>query len=117
MTLARITSQVAAAGGGQVSVADVERQLRTMRSKAQGTDSNIKPEESGFFNLLKEGMKEVNTTIKVSDQASLDMASGKSVNLHETMLAVSKAELALNLAVQMRNKMVEAYQDVMRMQV
>ena len=100
-----------------ISIGDIERQLRTLHSKAGGKEQTKETQNSDFFNLLKDGIKDVNSTIKESEQASLDMAAGKPVNLHQTMLAVTKAELAFNLAVQMRNKVVEAYQEVMRMQV
>ena len=47
----------------------------------------------------------------------MDLASGRSSNIHETMLSVTKAELGFDMLVQMRNKVIEAYQEVMRMQV
>jgi flagellar hook-basal body complex protein FliE len=113
MTISKVGSQISS----QVSLGDVERQLRTLKSKAQDGAVDPSGNEAKFFDLLKEGLREVNTAVQHSEKASLDMAAGKPVNLHETMLSVTKAELALNLAVQMRNKMVEAYQEVMRMQV
>jgi flagellar hook-basal body complex protein FliE len=70
-----------------------------------------------FLNLLKEGLSEVNKGMRESEKASMDLATGKSSNIHETMLSVSKAELGFNMLVQLRNKTIEAYQDVMRMQV
>jgi flagellar hook-basal body complex protein FliE len=73
--------------------------------------------EGSFGDMLAKGIKEVNSTVKESDQASIDLASGKSSNIHETMLSVTKAELGFNMLVQLRNKAIEAYQDVMRMQV
>ena len=73
--------------------------------------------EGSFGDMLAKGIKEVNSTVKESDQASMDLASGKSSNIHETMLSVTKAELGFNMLVQLRNKAIEAYQDVMRMQV
>jgi len=72
---------------------------------------------SGFLDLLEKGMKEVNDSSKEAEQSSMDLASGKSSNIHETMLAVTKAELGFNMMVQMRNKVIEAYQEVMRMQI
>lgn len=99
------------------SLGDIERHLRTLRSQSGDAKETEKADKSQFSNLLRDGLREINTTIKESEQAGLDLASGKPVNLHETMLAVTKAELAFNLAVQLRNKTVEAYQDVMRMQV
>lgn len=119
MSIAKAASQLSNQAS-QLSLGDVERQLRTMRSKSIGTNGSeaAGPDNaSSFFAMLKDGIKEVNTTLKESDKASVDMAAGKPVNLHETMLAVTKAELAFNLTVQMRNKIVEAYQEVMKMQV
>ena len=79
--------------------------------------STSKSSDKSFFDQLKEGVAEVNTMQKVGDKMSTDLTTGKSGNIHETMLAVSSAELAFNLMVQVRNKALEAYQEVMRMQV
>jgi flagellar hook-basal body complex protein FliE len=46
-----------------------------------------------------------------------ELATGKSNNIHETMIAAEKADLSLRLMVQVRNKIIEAYQEVMKMQV
>ena len=54
---------------------------------------------------------------KKADSMSMDVASGKSENLHETMLATTQAEITFNLMVQLRNRALEAYQEVMRMPV
>ena len=78
------------------------------------------PKNSGsseFLDLLEKGIKEVNSSSQEAEKSSMDLASGKSSNIHETMLAVTKAELGFNMMVQMRNKVIEAYQEVMRMQV
>jgi flagellar hook-basal body complex protein FliE len=98
----------------------IESDLRSLGGPLKGkgagevTDSG---EKSEFLSLLKEGIKDVNKNMQESDKASMDLATGKSSNIHETMLSVAKAELGLNMLVQMRNKAIEAYQDVMRMQV
>lgn len=73
--------------------------------------------DSPFFEMLKNSVAEVNQGMVEGDKASLDLATGKSSNIHETMLAVTKAELGFNMLVQLRNKAIEAYQEVMRMQV
>ena len=54
---------------------------------------------------------------KEADVAIQDFATGDTRNIHETMIAVGKADLAFRLTMQVRNKMVEAYQEVMRLQV
>ncbi len=70
-----------------------------------------------FLDHLESGIKEVNESQKLADKASTDLATGKKQNIHETMLAASQAEINFNLMVQMRNKALEAYQEVMRMPV
>lgn len=62
-------------------------------------------------------MQEVNALQKDADLAINALATGDSQNVHEAMLAVSKADLAFRMTMQVRNKIVEAYQEVMRMQV
>lgn len=66
---------------------------------------------------LKSGLAEVNEMQKRADSMAMDLASGKNDNLHETMLATTQAELTFNLMVQLRNRALEAYQEVMRMPV
>lgn len=93
------------------------REVTGGANKHQG--GQVATNESGqsFTDLLKDGIKEVNTMQKVSDKKSMEIASGKSGELHEAMLAATQAELTFNLMVQVRNKALEAYQDIMRMQV
>lgn len=67
--------------------------------------------------MLEKGIREVNTAAKDSEKAAMDLATGRSSNIHETMLAATKAEMGFNMLVQLRNKAIEAYQEVMRMQV
>jgi len=87
----------------------------------QDANKAQRPESSNsgmsFLDHLKEGVKEVNAMQKSADSMSVDVATGKSSNLHETMLAMTQAELTFNLMVQVRNRALEAYQEVMRMQV
>ncbi len=78
-----------------------------------------KPAEKseGFGDLLMEKIKEVDEAQKVADVAIQDVASGKSRNLHEAVLAMEMADTSLRMAVTVRNKVVEAYQEIMRMPV
>jgi flagellar hook-basal body complex protein FliE len=70
-----------------------------------------------FATSLKDAVNSVNTAQKDADFQMQELATGKSQNIHETMIAVEKADIALRLMVQVRNKMIEAYQEMMRMQV
>jgi len=70
-----------------------------------------------FADTLAQSLDKVNTLQKEADVAIQDFITGDKRNIHETMIAVGKADLAFRLTMQVRNKMVEAYQEVMRMQV
>ena len=71
--------------------------------------------KASFSDMLKDTIKEVNQTQKTADKLSTEVASGKSDNIQETMLAMTQAELSFNLMVPVRNKALEAYQEIMRM--
>jgi flagellar hook-basal body complex protein FliE len=71
----------------------------------------------GFGQALNTAIEGLSQSQNAADDASVRMAAGEPVDLHEVMLARETASLQFQLAVQVRNKLVEAYQDVMRMQV
>ncbi len=54
---------------------------------------------------------------KAADDKAMELATGEPVDLHEVMISRETASLHMQLALQVRNKLVEAYQDVMRMQL
>ena len=54
---------------------------------------------------------------KNADALAMQVATGQPVELHEAIIAMEQADLSLRMAMQVRNKLVEAYQEVMRMQV
>jgi flagellar hook-basal body complex protein FliE len=71
----------------------------------------------GFKDSLEESMKKVNHLQEDAHAAMENLAIGKSNNLHETMIAIQKAELSFKMMMQVKNKIISAYQEVMRMQV
>lgn len=75
------------------------------------------PPKTNFSDYLKDEVKELNQSQKVAEDAAADLASGKAESIHETMLKATQAELNFNLFVQLRNKALDAYHEVMRMQV
>jgi len=70
-----------------------------------------------FAAVLEESLAQVSTLQRQADQVIGELATGGSTSLHETMLALDKADLSFRLMMQVRNKIVEAYQEVLRMQV
>ncbi len=75
-----------------------------------------KPFNAEFGRKLKEALKEVEDLQENADKLSRELAMGESAPLHETMIALEKADISLRLFVEVRNKVVEAYREVMRMQ-
>ncbi|MDX6511716.1 MAG: flagellar hook-basal body complex protein FliE [Gaiellaceae bacterium] len=71
----------------------------------------------GFANLLSQKLGGVVDLQNEADTASQAVATGKSSDLAGATVAVEKASIAIDLVSAIRNKAVEAYQDVMRMQV
>jgi len=70
-----------------------------------------------FGDYLKNALDSVNQLQLDSEQIGIDFAAGKTDNIHEVMIAGEKAEIALQLTMQIRNKVVEAYNEIMRMQI
>lgn len=70
-----------------------------------------------FGDVLKDSLAQVNALQQEADGAIRSLATGGTATLHDTMLALQKAELSFKLMMQVRNKIVEAYQEVLRMQV
>ena len=63
------------------------------------------------------GLEEVQKLTNQADTLGAELASGKLENIHDFMAATSKASLAVELTASVRNRAVEAYQEIMRMQV
>ncbi len=70
-----------------------------------------------FGEMLKTSIAEVNRAQIAADRASEQIAAGETKNLHGAMIKLEEADISLRLMVQVRNKAVEAYQEIMRMQV
>ena len=70
-----------------------------------------------FTNLLHDTMNRVNDLQQAADDAAQNFAVGEATSIHDTMIALEKADLSMRLMLQVRNKAIEAYQEVMRMQV
>lgn len=71
----------------------------------------------GFAATLKSALDDVNKLQLQADEAAKQLAMGQAEDIHQVMIAVEQAKLAMQLTVQIRNKVVEAYQEVSRMQI
>ena len=71
----------------------------------------------GFGDLLNQFVGEVNDKQIASGQAVNDLLAGKDIPLHQAMIAMQEAGVAFQLMVEVRNKLLEGYKELMRMQV
>lgn len=90
------------------------QQLQNLESKKEASAPGGK---SDFSELLTQAMGEVNQLQKVSDHEISKVLTGEINDVHTAMMAMRKADLSFQMLMQVRNKLVEAYQEVMRMQV
>ena len=87
--------------------------------------SGIKPintnanneKETDFRAVLNEQLNKLNDKQVEADNYINDLISGNDVDLHQVMIATEEARLSLELAVQIRNKVVEAYKELNNMQL
>lgn len=77
--------------------------------------TSVQEREKTFGSFLKEAIQEVDTLQKVSDEATAKLVRGEKVDLHNVMVHAQKANIALTTTVEIRNKVVEAYQEISRM--
>ncbi len=69
-----------------------------------------------FLDSLKDAMADVTDTQKTMNTSIVDLQAGKGA-LHETMINVEKADISFKMLMNVRNKVLEAYKEVMRMPV
>ncbi len=72
---------------------------------------------SGFSDVLFNAVKEVNNLHQTADKAIQNVQAGNTGGLHEAMIALEKADVSFRTMLTVRNKLIEAYQEIMRMQV
>jgi flagellar hook-basal body complex protein FliE len=70
-----------------------------------------------FAQYLKDAMKEANNLILESERLADDFAAGRTDNIHQVLIAAEKADIALQFTMQIRNKILDAYNEIMRMQI
>jgi flagellar hook-basal body complex protein FliE len=81
-------------------------------------DSAVPREQPGDFSAWLAGsLGRVNQDLVRADEGLQQLASGETQNLHQVMIALEEARIGVQLLVQVRNRLLDAYQDILRMQV
>ena len=71
----------------------------------------------GFGTMMKDAVESIDSANKSAEQEVMKSVTGESTDLHKTIIALQSADLKLQLGLQVRNKLIGAYEEIMRMQV
>lgn len=88
----------------------------TEMSEAAGRATKNVSVDAPFSGLFRSMVEQTSALDKQASQAVAGLLSGRGVEIHDAMIATQKADLAFELALQVRNKAVAAYQQMMSMQ-
>lgn len=86
-------------------------------SIAKPSLSPTAPGEKTFADTLKDAVQSVNEAQKTADYKAQQLATGKTSDIADVMLSAEKANIQFKLMTSVRNKIIEAYQEIMKMQV
>jgi flagellar hook-basal body complex protein FliE len=101
-----------------INVNQVLAQMRTMSIEAGSKPAQTDEAGGDFAAMLKQSIDSVNQSQKTSNELATAFESGQSdVSLAEVMIASQKASVSFQAMLQVRNKLVDAYKDVMSMPI
>jgi flagellar hook-basal body complex protein FliE len=113
-------------GQGSLAKSAIEAALKRQAEAAQrldqragellGSKAEAAPAQ-GFENSLAQGLREVDTQVKLGDQLAQQVIEGKVSDFAEVAAQLKQTDLAFRFALEVRNKFVDAYREVMRMSV
>jgi flagellar hook-basal body complex protein FliE len=85
-------------------------------SQMQST-TGVQPTSDSFSSMLGQMVSDVNAQQNVSAQTVSALQSGQNVPLHQAVIAMQESNVSFQLMVEVRNRLMDAYQEVMRMQI
>ena len=91
--------------------------VTTHRIHTAGYGNTSGPKTGGFEDTLKTFLQSTDQQLKAADKKTAEFAVGERYDLHEIMIASEKAGIQFSLLLNVRNKLLEAYQEVMKMQI
>ena len=104
---------------GGLGRAAIEAALKQMRERAASARPQEAPQASSgpsFVDTLREGIGSVDAKVKATDELPLRVVRGE-LDFHEVAAQLKESELSFEFAMQVRNKLIDAYREVMRMNV
>lgn len=95
--------------------------IAPLQSVGMPAEARLRPaggtDQKDFAAVLQTAVEDVQRLQQDAGDAVRALVVGQAPSLHDTMIAMEKADISLRLLTQVRNKVVEAYQEIMRMQI
>lgn len=95
----------------------INHTLHPIQPTDQSSTTEVKETDKSFSHFLKDAIEGVNHQQKESDHKTELLIAGNDIDLHEVMIAAQKASITLETTVQIQKKMLDAYNEVMRIQI
>jgi flagellar hook-basal body complex protein FliE len=95
----------------------IQNQPQTGVSPKLRENQAVNSGSPSFGNALQQSLEKVNRLQLDADAAIGDLVTGRKMDIHQTMIAVEKASVSFELLMQIRNKVISAYDKIMRTQV
>lgn len=104
-----------------ITMQSVLAQMRAMQARAQGFDARpngtVQGPSTDFTTMMKSAIDHVNETQKAAGEMKTKFETGQDVDLGDVMVSLQKSKIEFEATVQVRNKMVDAYQTIMNMPI
>ena len=95
----------------------IQDTVKTLLPSPLNDKQNKDAQGKSFVATLNDAIGDVNKLHQEADRAVQELATGKDKDIHNTMIALEKAEVSFQLMMQVRNKIVSAYETIMRMNI
>ena len=95
----------------------ISNELLAQTISAQSVTGVTSAQSGSFANMVSRGLEQVNEQLLTSEADLQTLASGDVQNLHQIMIRMEESRLSFQLLLQVRNRLLESYQDIMKMQV
>ncbi|MCL5270421.1 MAG: flagellar hook-basal body complex protein FliE [bacterium] len=96
---------------------DFGQMLSDAIGRTEEADESAAAGDKSFSQSVTESIDKVNHLMNESDRMVEDLATGRSANVHGTLIALQKADISFRMLLEVRSKVLKAYEEVMRMQV
>ena len=93
------------------------RRIQDEFQRAGSSQPQAAPKGESFGNVLESMLRNTAEVQQSAEKATQGLMLGETDNVHDVMLAMAKADVSFRMMLEVRNELVDAYQEVMRMQV